>query len=157
MQRVTNCILISNHNVLLLKKPRHGWYAIPGGKMEQGETIKEAVVREFWEETALKISRPNLAGVFTFTIEQNKKIVREWMMFTFIAHHYEGQLTAYCEEGELEWVPLDQISKLPMAEGDYTIFDKLLNNTAVVTGSFTYTADDKLLQVRMEEHEGGLA
>src|SRR5690625_6605023 len=68
MQRVTNCILINNGHVLLLKKPRRGWYAIPGGKMEQNETIKETVIREFLEETALNIHHPELAGAFTFSI-----------------------------------------------------------------------------------------
>src|SRR5699024_12768182 len=68
MQPVTNCKLINNGHVLLLKKPRRGWYANPGGKMEQNETIKEAVIREFLEETDLNIHHPELAGVFTFSI-----------------------------------------------------------------------------------------
>src|SRR5699024_4051199 len=85
MQRVTNCILINNGHVLLLKKPRRRWYAIPGGKMEQNETIKEAVIRECLEETDLNIHHPELAGVFTFSIFSEGVISDEWMMFTFVS------------------------------------------------------------------------
>lgn len=53
MQRVTNCLLIKDEKVLLLQKPRRGWWVAPGGKMESGESIKEAVIREFREETGI--------------------------------------------------------------------------------------------------------
>ena len=38
MQRVTNCVLIRDNEVLLLQKPRRNWWVAPGGKMERGET-----------------------------------------------------------------------------------------------------------------------
>lgn len=150
MQRVTNCILINNEQILLIKKPRRGWYAIPGGKMEQNETIKEAAIREFREETALHVKEPKLAGAFTFSIFSEKKIKEEWMMFTFISEDYHGQLTDYCKEGDLEWVPLNQIHTLPMAEGDLKIFQHILTSKEVLYGSFSYTADDELLDYRLD-------
>ncbi|MCY8461779.1 NUDIX hydrolase, partial [Bacillus spizizenii] len=33
MQRVTNCVLQTDDKVLLLQKPRRGWWVAPGGKM----------------------------------------------------------------------------------------------------------------------------
>lgn len=150
MQRITNCILINNNKVLLLKKPSRGWYAIPGGKMEQGETIKEAAVREFKEETALNVRTPALAGVFTFSIFDKEIAVQEWMMFTFISHAYDGKLAEYCHEGELEWVPIEEISKLPMAAGDLKIFEHILASKAMLYGSFSYTTEYELLNVRLD-------
>ncbi|WP_163970513.1 NUDIX domain-containing protein [Oceanobacillus halotolerans] len=150
MQRVTNCILIENNHVLLLQKPRRGWYAIPGGKMEHGETIKESVVREFWEETALQLVEPKLGGTFTFNIMDGGKLVQEWMMFTFICRTYQGTLTDHCDEGELEWVPIERISKLPMAEGDRKIFRHLLTSSSMLFGAFTYTESYELLEARMD-------
>src|SRR5690625_6673823 len=111
MQRVTNCILMENEHILMIKKPRRGWYAIPGGKMEIGESVKESVVREYHEETALKLNQPELAGVFTFNIYENEQVVQEWMMFTFKCEAFEGKLTDYCEEGELEWIPFNKDRK----------------------------------------------
>ncbi|PAK45827.1 NUDIX hydrolase, partial [Bacillus licheniformis] len=55
MQRVTNCVLTSGDKVLLLQKPRRGWWVAPGGKMESGETVRDAVIREYREETGLYV------------------------------------------------------------------------------------------------------
>lgn len=150
MQRVTNCILIDNNHILLLKKPSRGWYAIPGGKMEQGETIKESVMREFREETALHIESPQLAGVFTFNIFKEEQPFQEWMMFTFVSNNYHGLLTDYCEEGELEWVPIDDIKKYPMAAGDHKIFEHVRSSQAILCGSFSYTTDYELLDYHFD-------
>lgn len=145
MRRVTNCILIDQDQVLLIKKPRRGWYSIPGGKMESGETIKEAVIREYYEETSLRLQSPALAGVFTFLVGSE-----EWMMFTFMCHEYEGNLTNHCEEGQLEWVSIHDLDQLPMAEGDRKIFSYILEKKGLVTGAFTYTEEFELLDFRME-------
>lgn len=150
MQRVTNCILIQNDKVLLLKKPRRGWYAIPGGKMEQGETIKESVEREYREETSLHLQNPELAGVFTFTVDDEETMVPEWMMFTFICNSFKGELTAHCDEGVLEWVERDKINELPMAEGDRKIFKHVLTKSGILYGSFSYTIDYDLLEMRLD-------
>ena len=145
LKRVANCILIDQDQVLLIKKPSRGWYSIPGGKMEKGETIKEAVMREYWEETALHLESPTLAGVFTFTVGSE-----EWMMFTFTSQANNGTLTTYCEEGELEWVPLADLVKLPMAEGDHKIFEHILTRQGLVIGAFSYSEAYTLLDFRIE-------
>ncbi|MFD2045028.1 NUDIX domain-containing protein [Ornithinibacillus salinisoli] len=149
MQRITNCIVIKDDHILLLQKPSRGWYAIPGGKMEQGETIQESVVREYWEETALTLANPRLAGVFTFSIFQHDELENEWMMFTFISDTYHGQLTEHCDEGELEWVPISRIHSLPMAEGDHKIFEHILHSESTVFGTFSYTNEMELIEYRM--------
>lgn len=157
MQRVTNCILIQNDKVLLLKKPRRGWYAIPGGKMEQGESIKESVIREYQEETSLHLQNPELAGVFTFTVDNADEMIQEWMMFTFVCDASEGKLTEHCNEGVLEWVAQEKVNELPMAEGDKKIFEHVLSKRGILYGSFSYTKDYDLLNKRLDPStkEGG--
>ncbi|MBO8157894.1 MAG: 8-oxo-dGTP diphosphatase [Bacillaceae bacterium] len=146
MKRVTNCILKHNHEILMLKKPRRGWYVAPGGKMEPGETIKQSVVREFYEETGLTLINPELKGTYTFVIKEGNDTVEEWMMFTFYAEQYEGTLRTFSEEGELEWVPVYDVLKKPMAEGDRKIFEHVLGgNEDIMYGSFHYTPEYELL------------
>ncbi|GAA0589494.1 8-oxo-dGTP diphosphatase [Virgibacillus siamensis] len=151
MQRVTNCILINNNYILMLKKPRRGWYAIPGGKMEQGESIKESVIREFREETELKLETPELASVFTFTIYNDTVFVQEWMMFTFVCREFSGELTAFCNEGELEWIPFEEINNIPMAEGDRKIFQHVLSSNEPLYGSFVYTENYDLIEYHLDQ------
>ncbi|ASN04757.1 8-oxo-dGTP diphosphatase [Virgibacillus necropolis] len=150
MQRVTNCILIQHNKVLLLKKPRRGWYAIPGGKMEPGESIKESVVREYREETSLHLQNPELAGAFTFTVHNAGEEIKEWMMFTFVCNVSKGELTEHCDEGILEWVAQEHVHELPMAEGDRKIFEHVLSKSGMLYGSFSYTNDYDLLDMRLD-------
>ncbi|MBA2175628.1 8-oxo-dGTP diphosphatase [Halobacillus locisalis] len=145
MQRVANCILKMDDKVLLLKKPRRGWYVAPGGKMEAGENVKDSVVREFEEETGLAIENPELRGSFTFIMREDEKTVQEWMMFTFYTTSCSGDLLDESEEGELEWVPVQEVLDKPMAEGDRFIFDHLLNTDGQLYGTFVYTTDFKLI------------
>lgn len=154
MQRVTNCILTDKHRekALLLKKPSKGWWVAPGGKMESRESIRESVQREFFEETGIHIYSPKLRGVFTIVMKEEGEIFKEWMMFTFQGTDYEGKLLNESPEGALEWQPLDIIQKLPMAPGDYHIFEHVLNNDSdkVMYGTFTYTKDFTLLSYRLD-------
>lgn len=150
MQRVTNCLLLKDDKVLLLQKPRRGWWVAPGGKMESGESIKDTVIREFREETGLYLTRPVLKGVFTFIIKEDNKIVSEWMMFTFFADQFEGQLLSESEEGILEWVPSESYQDLPMAEGDRHLLDYVLRGHGIIYGTFHYSPDFKLLHYRLD-------
>lgn len=150
MQRVTNSILMSDKHILMIKKPRRGWYAVPGGKMEQGESIKESAVREYREETDLHLNDPDLAGVFTFNIFDGDQLIQEWMMFTFKCDSYTGDLTNYCVEGELEWIPFDKVAMLPMAEGDRYIFNHVLTSESLLYGTFSYTKDYELVNYKLD-------
>jgi 8-oxo-dGTP diphosphatase len=150
LQRVTNCVLVNDGKILLLQKPRRGWWVAPGGKMEQGETIREACIREYREETGIYLKSPELKGVFTIVIKDQERIVSEWMMFTFFADQFDGEHVPYCEEGKLEWHPVETIHQLPMAPGDRHILDYMLKGSGMIYGSFIYTEDFQLLSYRLD-------
>ena len=150
MQRVTNCVLVRDDKVLLLQKPRRGWWVAPGGKMEHGESVKDSVVREYREETGIYLKNPALKGVFTFVIKEGNEIVSEWMMFTFLATEYDGQNVKESEEGRIEWHKSEDISELPMAPGDFHILDYLIKGSGMIFGTFTYTPDFELLSYRLD-------
>ncbi|OAT72565.1 NUDIX hydrolase [Parageobacillus thermoglucosidasius] len=150
MQRVTNCVLVKDGKVLLLQKPKRGWWVAPGGKMEQGESVREACIREYREETGIYLKNPKLKGVFTIVVKDQEQTVSEWMMFTFFADQFAGENVPYCEEGKLEWHPLETIRQLPMAPGDYHILDYALKGSEVMYGTFIYTEDFELLSYRLD-------
>ncbi|KSU83195.1 MULTISPECIES: NUDIX hydrolase [Fictibacillus] len=150
MQRVTNCVLVKENEVLLLQKPRRGWWVAPGGKMESEESIRDSVIREYREETGIYIKNPQLKGVFNFIIKEQDKIISEWMMFTFLATEAEGEALEESEEGKLAWKPAAEVRNLPMAPGDHHILDYVLSGTGMIFGTFTYTPDFELLSYRLD-------
>lgn len=150
MQRVTNCVLLKENKVLLLQKPRRGWWVAPGGKMEPGESVRDSCIREFREETGIYLRNPNIKGIFTFIMKDGDKVLSEWMMFTFMAQEADGLNVDESEEGKLSWHELDEIKHLPMAAGDYHILDYMIHGNGMIYGTFTYTPDFELISYRLD-------
>jgi 8-oxo-dGTP diphosphatase len=158
MQRIANLLVVKDNHVLLLKKPRRGWYVAPGGKMDPGESIYEAAVREFTEETGTTPINPHLKGVYTMMIKDDAdKIVKdEWMLYTFVAHDLEGVPFETTTEGKLDWYPVESLHTLPMAEGDRTNLLFAVSETGMQYGTFYYTEQFKLLNEKIQKSvEGG--
>ena len=150
MQRIANLLAIQDGKVLLLKKPRRGWYVDPGGKMENGESIYEAALREFNEETNVTTNNSHLKGVYTMVIKDGEEQVDEWMLFTFVAHGIEGEPFEQTREGKLEWHPIENLHKLPMAEGDRKNLLFAALEEGIQYGTFEYTKDFDLLNEKIQ-------
>ncbi|SFQ09860.1 NUDIX hydrolase [Salibacterium halotolerans] len=153
MQRVTNCFLHDTKDVLLLQKPSRNWWVPPGGKMESGESVRDAVVREYREETGLSLLHPALRGIFTFLVMDERHLLSEWMMFSFEARSSRGRVLDQSPEGKLELVPVERTAGLPMAEGDRAIFRHVLEDTGILYGTFHYDRDFHLLHSRFDKEE----
>jgi 8-oxo-dGTP diphosphatase len=143
-------VLIRDKQVLMLKKPRRGWWVAPGGKMEPGESVRDSCIREYREETGIYLKNPHLKGIFTFIMKENDQVLSEWMMFTFFATDSDGMQVDESDEGKLEWQHLDQLKNLPMAAGDYHIIDYMIHGNGIIYGTFTYTKDFQLISYRLD-------
>lgn len=150
MQRITNLLAIKDGQVLLLQKPRRGWFVAPGGKMELGESIYESAVREFQEETNLTPKDVHLKGVYTMVIKNGDTVIDEWMMYTFIATDVEGTPYVETREGILGWHAIEDIKALPMAAGDRTNLLFAALNKGMQYGTFEYTEDFVLLSEKIQ-------
>ncbi|WP_442596170.1 NUDIX hydrolase [Neobacillus sp. D3-1R] len=150
MQRVTNCVLLKEDKILLLQKPRRGWWVAPGGKMEPGESVRDSCIREYREETGVYLKNPQIKGIFTIIIEEEGKVTSEWMMFTFMASDADGVNVEVSEEGKLSWYHVDKIRELPMAQGDYHILDYMIHGKGIIYGTFKYTPDFELISYRLD-------
>ncbi|MBU9674187.1 NUDIX domain-containing protein [Planococcus sp. CP5-4] len=150
MQRIANLLLVENGKVLLMKKPRRDWYVAPGGKMESGESIYEAAIREFREETGAEPFGVHLKGVYTMMIQEGGETVDEWMLFTFRATKLRGMPFEETREGILEWHPVENLHTLPMAEGDRTNLLFATYQEGVQYGTFYYTPEFELLEENIQ-------
>jgi len=138
MQRIANLIAVKDGKVLLLQKPRRGWYVAPGGKMESGESIFEAAIHV------------HLKGVYTMVIKENDEVVDEWMLYTFVAKDVDGIPFVETREGKLAWHPVEDLAHLPMAEGDRTNLQFAISQSGIQYGTFDYTTNFELLHQKIQ-------
>ena len=63
-----DCVVFHGDSVVLIKRahdPFRGWYALPGGFVEAGETVEDACRREMCEETGIVVHDLRLVGVYS--------------------------------------------------------------------------------------------
>lgn len=125
-KETTLCYIFRGEQCLLLHRNKkeqdvnQGKWVGVGGKLEEGETPQQCLMREVKEETGLVLTEYQYRGVVTFVSD----VWDEDCMHLFTATSFEGEVTS-CEEGTLAWKPFDDIFTLPRWEGD-DVFLKLL-------------------------------
>jgi len=140
--------------MVMLQKPRRGWWVLPGGKVDVTETWPDAAVREMKEETGLKVGGLELLGVHRLRIQEVDGQMKERMIAQFSAQEVAGDLLSHCKEGILDRVDLGDWNKRPMDPGDKIMIQHSLERvhhkgSGVYYGMFTYSADHQLLDWSM--------
>jgi 8-oxo-dGTP diphosphatase len=111
----TDGILLVDSKLLLVKRkkdPFKGKYALPGGFVEYGEKVEDAVIREFREETGLEVAIGQLLGVYSAPGRDPRG---HTVSVVFVLSHRGGML-ADSDETHAEWFP---IAKLPQMAFDH--------------------------------------
>ncbi|KMY45895.1 ADP-ribose pyrophosphatase [Bacillus sp. FJAT-27916] len=93
-------VINEKQEILLLRGPKRGW-EMPGGQVEEGESLKEAAIRETKEETGIDIEILSFCGIF-----QNVK--RSICNTLFLAKPIGGQLMTSPESLEVGFFPLEE-------------------------------------------------
>jgi len=107
--------------VLIVRRarpPAHGLYTLPGGGVELGEALVEAVIREVDEETGLKIEPIALVGYReVITRDAASRIERHFVILPFAARWISGEVALNEELAEARWLAPCELSGLPTTEG----------------------------------------
>ena len=99
---------------------KEGYYDIPGGKIEEGETPKQTAIREMKEETGIEIQNLKYKGIMTIEYPD-----RMFIFDTFISKEYEGEPQEF-EENTSEWIDIDELLKKEKILSNIILLDKFL-------------------------------
>ena len=102
-----------NNEILLVKHRHHGVYTIPGGQVEIGENLMEALIREIKEETGIDASVEKLicvsSNTCTYQGYNGYGTVPTKVMFGFTCRYIGGTLCTSDETSETLWVDKEKI------------------------------------------------
>ncbi|WP_236793888.1 NUDIX hydrolase [Amycolatopsis sp. GM8] len=101
--------------LLMIRRTDNDLYALPGGGLELGETLSEALVREVQEETGVTVKVIELIGAYSnprHVIAYDDGEVRQEFSLCFRAQPVSGDLRTSSESKEVHWVPRDAIADL---------------------------------------------
>jgi ADP-ribose pyrophosphatase YjhB (NUDIX family) len=97
-------VVNETNELLLIRSPMRGW-EIPGGQVEQGETLRGAAIRETFEESGVEIEIVGFCGVF-------QNITRSVCNFLFLGTPTGGSPRLSDESIEVAWVALPHALEL---------------------------------------------
>lgn len=120
------------------------WIGV-GGHFEADESPEECLLREVKEETGYTLTSYQFRGLVTFVSGNG---VTEYMSL-FTADGFEGEPIA-CDEGELEWVDLEDVWSLNIWEGDKIFFRLMDERKEFFSLKLVYDGHDKLVSAVLE-------
>ncbi len=116
-------VIVEHHRddnrVLLIRRgqpPLLGEWSLPGGVLECGETLREAVAREAREETGLLVETGEMLGVYERVIRDDEKRVRyHYVLIDFLCRAAGGDLKAGSDAAEVRWFTREELPALNLA------------------------------------------
>lgn len=124
IRKAVRCYLIKDNEVVVTKykkgNKKEGYYDIPGGKIEEGESPKQTAIREMKEETGIEIQNLKYKGIMTIEYPD-----RMFILDTFISKEYEGEPQEF-EENTSEWIDIDELLKKEKILSNIILLDKFL-------------------------------
>jgi 8-oxo-dGTP diphosphatase len=117
-QLAVSAAIFRDDRILLVRRarsPANGFYSLPGGRVEFGETLHTALHREVLEETALEIEIVGLAGwreVLPTTSGGG-----HYLIMSFAARWIRGEPRLNDELDDFKWLPPDALGDLRLTDG----------------------------------------
>jgi 8-oxo-dGTP diphosphatase len=108
-------VVVDDGALLLVRRgrgPAAGEWSVPGGRVERGETLAEAVVREVAEETSLEVVCGPLLGWVERIGDDHHHVILD-----FEATLLGGTLAAGDDAAEAAWVPAGEVTDLRLVDG----------------------------------------
>lgn len=124
-------LIFDEHDrILLHKRADNGYWGIPGGYMELGETVEDTARREVWEETGLRLGAMSLYAIYS-GVEQERTLPNGHqvanVLVDFICRDFTGELQQTTEEStEIRFFQLDRLPS-NLFPGQSRIFRDLLS------------------------------
>jgi mutator protein MutT len=105
-------VVVRDGKALLIrrgKEPLYGRWTVPGGTVELGESLEEAVVRELEEETGLRVEPVALLTVFDRIQREGARVVHHFVIVDYLCRWRSGEARAASDALEVAWAAASEL------------------------------------------------
>lgn len=122
-------VVFSEDRVLLTlrgNEPSRGRWGLPGGVVELGERVEDAVVREAEEETGIRIKPRRLLTVFDSIVRDDDGGIKyHYVLCEYLCEAVGGTLRASSDAIDVRWVPLEDLGSIEINPGTRRFIEKV--------------------------------
>ena len=112
-------VLIRDGRVLLIRRgkpPLYGRWVVPGGTVELGESLEQALVREMREETGLEVVPLEILTVFDRIERDGDQVVYHYVIVDYLCRWLGGEALAASDALEAAWAALDDLPRYDLPQ-----------------------------------------
>jgi mutator protein MutT len=121
-------VIVAEGRVLVIKRgvePLKGRWSLPGGAVEVGETLREAIAREVLEETGLIIEAGEVLDVFdNIYRDAQQRPQYHYVLIDFLCRSVGGKLQAASDVSEAKWVAPGELAELQLTPNTERVIRK---------------------------------
>jgi len=121
-------ILLRRDRILMArrgKEPLKGWWSLPGGALEIGESLRDAVCREVREETGLQVEPLGVLEIFERIMRDPAGVPEyHYVLIDYVCRVLGGKLFPGDDVCAVEWVRRADLPSLQITEGTLAVIEK---------------------------------
>ncbi|HVN05858.1 MAG TPA: NUDIX hydrolase [Bryobacteraceae bacterium] len=121
-------LIFDGDRILLVergKEPLKGYWSLPGGVLEAGETLEQGVVREVREETGLEVKPVGLLEIFERIIRDAQGLPEyHYVLLDYICRVTGGTLAPADDASRVAWVPRHLLATYRITSGTLPVIEK---------------------------------
>jgi len=125
---------MDNGRVLLVERGREplaGYWSLPGGVVETGERLEDALIREVFEETGLRVTADSIATVFERIMpDLSGTCEYHYVLVDFYCNIIGGNPRPGDDSAQVAWFPIGSLSGLLMTEGTREVIEACRHHPA---------------------------
>jgi len=107
-------VIVKGGKMLLVKRanePARGKWSLPGGVVELGESLRDALIREVREECGIDIEVDGLFDVVEVINKEGGRVRFHYVILDYLAHPTGGELRAMGDAEDAKWIPISEVEK----------------------------------------------
>ena len=138
-------MIFKGQNILMVERgrsPLKGYWSLPGGVLEAGEHLAEAIQREVEEETGLKVSPLTVVEIFERIMRDKEgKPEYHYVLIDYLCKITGGELRAGDDSTKVEWVKRKDLPKLKITEGTLEVIERTFDKRKGRVGAAQYSRE----------------